>query len=159
MRNLINAEVMEQTMKLRQLGADVTVVNGKLCYVKFKVGNHEIQYVYNVNKKGNYFLERTKPYPLPLREFEKEEDVIDIIEIDIEQFKDALKSQNIEDFINIGKDLNVSIRKFEDLFLYYNVPKENIQNIRQKLSELNKEIEISKNISKRVYFKKEPDNF
>ncbi|BEP28700.1 hypothetical protein [Helicovermis profundi] len=158
MRTLINAEIMEQGIKLRQLGAKVTVISGKLCYVKFEIGGYKIQYVYNVNSKGNYFLERTKPYPLPLREFEKEEDVIDIIEIDIEQFKFALKSQNINDFINIGKELNFTIRKFEDLFLYYNVSSDKVQSIKNKLHEINKEINNTKEISKRIYFRKEPEN-
>ena len=158
MRKLMNAELMEHDIKLRQMGADVYVINSKMCFVVFLIGNTEIAYVYNVNKKGRYFLERIKPYPLALREFEREEDVIEIIEIDLEQFKNASNSHNIETFIEINQNFNLSLRKFEDLFLYFNVPKETAEAIKSKLEEIDHIIEAAKTSSDRIYFKKNPDN-
>ena len=158
MRKLMNAEIMEHDIKLRQMGADVYVVNSKMCFVLFMVGKNEVAYVYNINNKGRYFLERIKPYPLALREFEKEEDVIDIIEIDLEQFKNASNSHNIDEFININKSFNKSLRKFEDLFLYYNVPKETAEMIKVHLETIDKIIDDTKVSADRLYFKKNPDN-
>lgn len=158
MRKLMNAEVMEHDFKLRQMGADVQVINSKMCFVVFLVGKYEIAYVYNINKKGKYFLERIKPYPLALREFEKEEDVIDIIEIDLEQFKNASNSHNIESFVDINVNFNRSLLKFEDLFLYYNVPKETADRIKEHLNSIDTIIEETKHTAERLYFKKNPDN-
>lgn len=158
MRQLINAEVMTQTLKLQQIGAKVHAINSKLCYVNFDIGGFQIQYVYNVNRDGNYFLERIKPYPLPLKEFESEQDVVEIIEIDVEQFKNALKSHNIETFVNLSRELNHAMKKFEDLFLYYNVPGEEVQKMLDKIQNFEKDIEALKLSSDRLYFRKEPDN-
>lgn len=158
MRQLINAEVMTQTLKLQQIGAKVHAINSQLCYVNFDIGGFQIQYVYNVNRDGNYFLERIKPYPLPLKEFESEQDVVDIIEIDVEQFKNALKSHNIETFINLSRELNHALKKFEDLFLYYNIPGTEVQKMLDKIQNFEKDIETLKTSSERLYFRKDPDN-
>lgn len=158
MRKLLNAEVMQHTIKLQQMGAKVQVINSKLCYVNFDIGGFKIQYVYNVNSKGNYFLERIKPYPLPLREFENEADIIESIEIDLEQFKNAIRSHNIETFININRRLHKLLKKFEDLFLYYNLPAEDIENINKQLDSCELDIEKMKSKSERLYFRKNPEN-
>lgn len=158
MRKLIEAEVTLQTMKLQQLGGKVKVINSTMCYVKFDVSGFQISYAYNVNKDGNYFLERISPYPLPLKEFNHEDEVIEIIEIDLEQFKSAIKSHNIEAFININRKLTQVIKRFEDLFLYYNVPTEEADIIFNKISEITEEIDKTKENSQRIYFRKEPDN-
>lgn len=158
MRKLINAEVMQHTFKLQQMGAKVQVIDSKLCYVEFDIGGFRIQYVYNVNSKGNYFLERIKPYSLPLKEFETEEDVVDIIEVDIEQFRNALRSHNIEEFIRISRTLNRTLKKFEDLYLYYNIPGGEIREMVDKITRLEEEMEALKEKSERLYFRKEPEN-
>lgn len=158
MRKLVNAEVMQHTMKLQQMGAKVQVINSKMCYVKFDISGFAIEYAYNVNAKGKYFLERIKPYPLALRVFEREEDVIEIIEIDMEQFKSAIKSHNINAFIDISRVLNNTLRRFEDLFLYYNVPEEETDIIIKKLKEIDVEIEKTKDSAERLYFRKDPEN-
>jgi len=154
----MNAEIMEHDFKLRQMGADVYVLNSKMCYVLFMVGKHEISYVYNINTKGRYFLERIKPYPLALREFESEADVIEIMLIDLEQFKNASQSHNIDVFIDINKRFNLSLRKFEDLFLYFNVPKETAEHIQAELDRIDALIVETRQTAERLYFKKNPDN-
>lgn len=158
MRKLMNAEVMQHTMKLQQMGAKVQVINSKMCYVKFDLSGFAVEYSYNVNKKGQYFLERIKPYPLALRVFEREEDVIEIIEIDMEQFKNAIKSHNINSFIDISRVFHETLSRFEDLFLYYNVPVEETDIITKKLKEIDDEIEKTKNIAERLYFRKDPEH-
>lgn len=154
----VNSEASQHDMKLVQLGAKVEQINGKMCYVKFDVEGFELAYVYNINKKGKYFLERIKPYPLPMKEFKCESAVIDIIKIDLEQFKNAVNSRNINAFVTISSELNKTIKQFEDLFLYYNVPQIETQIIMEKIEEIQQEIKKTKENSERVYFTKDPDN-
>ncbi len=158
MKNLIDVEVMEHTMRLRQLGGKINLVNSKLCFVGFDLSGFTIEYVYNINAKGKYFLERIKPYPLPMKEFETEGDVVDLIEIDLEQYKNALKSHHITDFVTFSRNLNKVMKKFEDLFLYYNVSDQGINDLLEKADELDKEIDSVKADSERLYFKKDPEN-
>lgn len=158
MRKLINAEVMQHSMKLQQMGAKVNVVNSKLCYVTFDVCGFAVSYAYNVNAKDKYFLERIKPYPLALKVFDREEDVIEIIRIDLEQFKNAIKSHNINDFIDISRHLSTQLKQFEDLFLYYNIPNEEIKTLIGHLENIDEDIERIKGKAERLCFVKEPDN-
>lgn len=158
MSRLMEAELTIQTMKLRQMGAKIKTINSKMCYVKFDLSGFEVAYVYNINKTGNYFLERVKPYPLAIKEFYDEEEVIKIIEIDLDQFKNAIKSHNIQSFIDINRRLHQSIKKFEDLFLYYNIPQEECDRLIALLDDIDKELIETKETSQRIYFKKDPDN-
>ncbi len=158
MRKYINSEATQHEMKLVQMGAEVEQINSKTCYVKFKVDNIVVSYVYNLNKKSKYFLERIKPYPLPLEEFEDEDDLIEMIKLDMRQFQNAAKSKNIDIFIKINIELNKTIMEFEDLFLYYNVPKFEGEIILNKIQEIHDEIYKTQQISERVFFEKEPDH-
>tara|TARA_Y100000588_G_C13665295_1_gene673835 strand:- start:72 stop:554 length:483 start_codon:yes stop_codon:yes gene_type:complete len=157
MRKYLNAEIMQQSMKLKQMGADVTVINSKLCYIAFDLSGFKVSYVYNVNKKNKYFLERIKPYPLPLREFDNEDDVIDIINIDLDQFRNAIKSHNIESFITIARKLDSVFHKFEDLFLYYNLPEDETKRLYDEILEMEKDIERIKESSERICYDKDPE--
>ncbi len=158
MRKYINSEASQHEMKLIQMGAKVEQINSKMCYVKFNISDIEVAYVYNINKKNKYFLERIKPYPLPLKEFDNKEDMVKIIEIDMRQFQNACNSRNIEEFIKINIELNKTIKEFEDLFLYYNVPKIGNVIIMKKIKEIQEEILKTKEKSQRVFFDKDPDN-
>lgn len=158
MRRYVASEASQHDMKLTQLGATVKQVTSKMCYVKFELENFELVYVYNLNKKGKYFLERVKPYPLPIKEYNSESDVIDIIKIDMEQFKNATNSRNIDEFISINSELHNTIKQFEDLFLYYNVPKSEADMILEKITEIQDEIKKTKETSTRLYFRKDPEN-
>jgi len=158
MRKYLEAEVMQHSMKLQQMGAKVNVINSKLCYVSFDIGGFTVSYSYNVNAKGKYFLERIKPYPLPLKVFEREEDVIEIIQIDLDQFKNAIRSHNINDFIDISRHLSVHLKNFDDLFLYYNIPEDEIKTLIGHLENIDEDIERIKAKSERLCFMKEPDN-
>tara|TARA_Y100001933_G_C18709205_1_gene442496 strand:+ start:64 stop:546 length:483 start_codon:yes stop_codon:yes gene_type:complete len=157
MRKYLNAEIMQQSMKLKQMGADVTVINSKLCYVAFDLSGFKVSYVYNVNKRNKYFLERIKPYPLWLREFDNEEDVIDIINIDLDQFRNAIKSHNIDRFIKIARKLDQVFHKYEDLFLYYNLPEEEVDRLYKEITDMEDDIDLIKDKSERICFDKDPE--
>ncbi len=158
MKKLLEAELKLQAIKLRQMGGNVTVINSKMCYVKFDVSGVKVSYAYNVNKKGRYFLERIQPYPLPFKEYDREETIVEMIRIDLEQFKNAVKSDNINSFIEINRKLHSIMEKFEDLFLYYNVPAEENKVIFAKLTEIEDEIEQTKQTADRIYYGKDPDS-
>jgi len=157
-KKYIDSQASQHEMKLIQMGAKVEQINSKMCFIKFCIDNFEVSYVYSINKKNKYFLERIKPYPLPIKDFDNEEDVIRLIEIDIKQFQNASKSRNIDDFIHINKALNKTIKEFEDLFLYYNVPHIETEIIINKINEIHDEIFKTKENSDRVFFEKEPEN-
>ncbi|MCT4634520.1 MAG: hypothetical protein N4A76_17545 [Firmicutes bacterium] len=158
MRKYIDAEAIQHSMKLQQLGAKVHQINSKMCYIEFDLGKIKLEYVYNINNKGKYFLERIKPYPLPLKVFESEIDIVETIKLDLSQFKNAIQSKNIENFVEINQMLNMSIKKFEDLFLYYNVPTLDMKEMREMIEKVDKLIELMKDDSVRICFDKEPDN-
>jgi hypothetical protein len=158
MRKYIEADAMSQAMKLMQLGATVTKINSKTVYVQFDLEGLQLEYVYNLNAKGKFFLERIKPYPLPIKVYDAETDIVEVIEIDVDQFSKAVKSHNIDSFIAVNLKLNELLKKFEDLFLYYNVSSEKFELIHSKLDDIRKEIEITKENSTRLYYRKNPEN-
>ena len=157
-RKYINFEANKHLIELTQMGAEVNQINSKMCYVKFTVGEMKLSYVYNINKKGNYFLERILPYPLPIREFRDEKDVIQIIKIDLKQYKNALESRPLDRFIEVNLSMSQVMRKFEDLFLYYDIDEEQCIDILEKINSISKDILDLKDKSKRIFFEKDPYN-
>ena len=156
MRKYLKAETSKHEMILNQLGAKVQVINSLMCYVSFDIDGTKVSYVYNVNKKNEYFLERVEPYPQPAGTFRTKDDVIETITIDIEQFKNAKHSRCFDFFVDINKEITTTSRMFEDLFLYYNVSLESMENIKNKIMEIKEIIEVAKENSERVYDKKNP---
>lgn len=159
MNKYVNSEVSQHVMKLLQIGASVQVVRGKMIYVKYNVSpDFEVAYVYHVNKKNKYFLERIKPYPVPIKEFDTANDVINIIKIDIEQYTKAIQSKRITDFIEINNGLHQAIKSFEDLFLYYNVDNDCIENIKADVKDIQDRVKIASCKCERLFFEKDPEN-
>jgi len=140
------------------MGANIKVVSSQMVYVSFDITEEiKVSYVYNINKKNKYFLERIKPYPISVKEFETADDICNIIKIDIEQFRNAAKSHNIYDFIKINYELHNNILSFEDLFLYYNIDSKTLNEIKTNIDNIHRAITSAKTSSERVYFGKEPD--
>ncbi len=153
------SEANQHKMKLVQMGADVHMVNGKMVYVNFKLNSDiEISYSYNINHHNKYFLERITPYPLSIKEFDCADDVVEVIKIDHLQYLNAIKSHNIDRFISVNKDLHKTIKSFEDLYLYYNIPCEYIIKIQEHIGEINAIVTEVKEHADRVFFDKEPEN-
>ncbi|MFV0440419.1 MAG: hypothetical protein ACK5LV_03890 [Lachnospirales bacterium] len=148
----------QHRMKLQQMGAKVTEIYSRVCYVSFKVGDIDVEYVYNINLHDKIFIERIKPYPEPLDTFESELDVVEQIVDDFKKFEQAEHSHNINEFIKINMGLNKTIASFEDLYLYYNVPREDAENILNKMDEINDIVNKVKSSGQRVYFGSEPKN-
>ncbi|MCK4551539.1 MAG: hypothetical protein KAU02_01385 [Tenericutes bacterium] len=159
MDKYVNSEANQHVMKLLLAGAKVQVVSGKMVYVKFLLENNfQVSYVYHINKKNKYFLERIKPYPLAIKEFSSADEVIDIIEMDYHQYKNAVQSKKINEFVNINKEFHQVMKSFEDLFLYYNIPTETINSIKDNIDKTKALITKATKSSNRVFFEKDPDN-
>ncbi len=152
MKKILDAELSVNTMKLEQKGGKVKIIKSKTCYVKFMVNGMKLSYVYNINKDGKFFLERVSPYPLPVREFDMEGTVVDLILFDVEQFRNASKSKNIQEFIDVSLQINKTVRSFEHLFLYYNVEKERLTELHNKLNEIKELITDVRESSERIYY-------
>jgi len=144
--------------ELRKMGAKVISLQGVMFYVKFKVKDTRIEYLFNIRPDNSYFLERIKPYAMPAGQFKNIEDLIEIIKIDLEQFKNASNSSNFPEFIEIDASISKLVRYFEDLYLYYNIPKEDLKTIKDEVNTIVKTITEIKNKSERVYHKKDPDS-
>ncbi|MDD3123101.1 MAG: hypothetical protein PHC62_06300 [Candidatus Izemoplasmatales bacterium] len=158
MNKYVQSETNQHVMKLIQMGANIKVVSSQMVYVSFDITEEiKVSYVYNINKKNKYFLERIKPYPISVKEFETADDICNIIKIDIEQFRNAAKSHNIYDFIKINYELHNNILSFEDLFLYYNIDSKTLNEIKTNIDNIHRAITSAKTSSERVYFGKEPD--
>lgn len=144
-------------IKLNQLGAEVKAIDGILHYVEYSAKGVHIKYAYHINDGGEYLLQRLEPYPISFGNYPTYDDVIDIIEHDILQMKNAEKSKKFFNFIKTNKKINKSLRAFDDLFLYYNVSHVQIEKIMQKIDELEEILQDTKNQSERVYFAKDPE--
>ncbi|MBN2796249.1 MAG: hypothetical protein JXR88_12635 [Clostridia bacterium] len=152
---LIRHEICKD--ELRSLGARVLDIQGIMFYVKFKINGYKISYIYHLNPDNTYFLERVKPYSMVVGDFNTEEDIVDIIKIDIEQFKNAMNSNNFSKFIDVDNNISKLVRIFEDLYLYYNINANDIDDLNEEIKKLLNKIKEIKSHSDRVYFKKEPD--
>ncbi len=145
--------------ELRQLGAKVISIQGIMFYVKFKIKDTKISYMYHVKTDNTYYLERIKPYFMCIGDYQSEEDVIDIIKIDLEQFRNAMNSKNFNEFIDVDQSITKLVRYFEDLYLYYNVSKDDLGTIKDEVGVILDKIMAIKGRSERVYHKKDPDSF
>lgn len=159
MKGMLGTAVLAEVMKLKEMGAKIQFVSGKICHVRFEEAGIQIEYAYSINSKGKYHLDRLKPYPLPLREFVKEEKLIEIIEIDLEQFRNAIRAQkNLQEFIETSTKFHHMFQRFEDLYLYFDITSDTLEDIHHKLNEIDEVIKTATKSHTRIYHKKEPDN-
>lgn len=131
-----NAQIDAHLMELTQMGAKIKVFNSKTCYVEFETHDIFISYLYNANKHDKYFLSRVLPYPESISSFNEEEDIIHLIAEDMRQFQNAANSHNIDRFIYTNRLQVENITLLEELFLHYNVKKEDLELICKKVEEL-----------------------
>lgn len=145
--------------KLREMGCKVVSIQGVMFYVKYSLDDYKIEYIYHLNPDNTYYLERIKPYMVSAGTFKTEEEVVNAIKIDIEQFKNAKNSKNFNDFIDVDKEISKAVRAFEDLYLYYNISKDDIELVKEHINDFMKLIVKVKDRSKRVFYEKEPHSF
>jgi len=152
---LIRHEICKE--ELKKYGARVLDIQGIMFYVKFNIDGTKISYIYHLKPDNTYFMERIKPYTMPIGDFDSEEEIVDIIKVDVEQFKNAMKSHNFESFIKVDNNIGKLARIFEDLYLYYNISEKDLDMLNDEIKTV---LDIMKNIkghSERVWTKKEPE--
>ena len=96
---LIRHEICKD--ELKKMGARVIDIQGVMSLVKFNINGTIISYIYHLNDDNSFFLERIKPYSMPVGNYESEEEIIDVIKIDIAQFENAMHSHNFSRFIEL----------------------------------------------------------
>ncbi len=131
-------------IKLSQLGAEVQRIDSKIYHVTFKVNDISLQYFYNINESGKFFLERMKPYYKNFRVFTEENDAIKAIYEDVEYFRNASNSHNFNKFLEMSVEMEKLHDAYADMFLHHNVPEEAlvkiedyIVKIKQRIIDLN----------------------
>lgn len=152
---LIRHEICKD--ELKSLGARIIDIQGIMFLVKFDLNGNKITYAYHLNEDNTFFLERIKPYLLSIGNYQYEEDIVDVIKVDIEQFVNAMHSSNFEQFIEIDNHLAKLVRLFEDLYLYYNIEKEDLTKLDVSVDCILDNIKDIMKRSERVYTKKDPD--
>lgn len=137
---------------LRQIGASqVTKVRGLLYFIKFKLNKDiEVSYVYNINAHNQYFLQRTKPYPIPQGIFTDEYEIVSFIKKDLNKFTTAMNSSNFNLFLDVTDKINLAAYNMESLFLNYNVNSDDFKKLDKELNDILDEIELAKTNSKNL---------
>lgn len=152
---LIRHEICKDEFKA--MGGKVIDIQGIMFMVKFNINQNRISYAYHLNEDGSFFLERIRPYTLAIGDFKCEEDIVDVIKVDIEQFTNAMNSKNYVQFIEIDTHLSKLVRLFEDLYLYYNISPDDLSKLNESVDGVLDHIKDIMSHSKRVYTKKDPD--
>ena len=117
----VSAQQDNVAMLLKQLGADVKQINGLVCFVRFLVGGEELLYVYNLNAKDQYYLQRAMPYPMSAGVFPTTDAIAEYIENDLHAFQNAMNSGHFAEFVDLGRRVAAFSKGFEDAFLRYNI--------------------------------------
>ena len=152
---LIRHEVCKEDLK--KIGAKVIDIQGIMFHITFNINEHKISYIYHLNPDNTYLLERVSPYFVQIGTYDKEENIVNAIKIDIEQFRNAMKSSNFKNFIKVDTHISQLVRIFEDLYLYYNIDNDQINKLDSSINDLLEMIKEMMKTSDRVFYKKDPD--
>lgn len=134
--NSVSANQEELKMMLAQMGADVTSLHGIICYIRFKLDNVELAYVYNLNANNQYYLQMIKPFHEGAGVFSKPQEIVKYIKDDLKQFSNAHNSKHFDDFIEVDRRLYAAVQNVKDVFMTYNVPKQKMLQIKEKIGEV-----------------------
>lgn len=145
--NIISAEQDNIDMQLTQMGAKVKSIHGLVCFVRFHMNDTDIFYVYNINAKDQYYLQKVLPYPVGAGVFTKPAEIIDYIKKDISSYKIASKEPLFKDFVNVNLELDQTIHNMEETYMNFDIPKEKLKEIAGKVEQINnllKEVQENK---------------
>ena len=146
---MLPAEQEDLDKTLSQMGAQVKSIQGLVCFVRFDIDGRELFYVYNINAKNQYYLQKVLPYPVGAGIFSHPSDVIAYIKRDLKLFRNAVKSRTFESFLQASTKIHTVLHKVEDTFLNYNVPIEEMQRISDVLDAVDAKLgEIRKSSQK-----------
>ena len=148
--NILSAEQDQLDMQLTQMGAKVQSLHGLLCYIRFTIEDMELFYVYNINMKNQFFLQRIKPYPVSAGTFTNPQDIVEYIRDDVKQFRNAYNSKVFSEFVSVNAELQRLVQDVEDVFLGYNVPIEKMHEISNMILSVDSILEAIKNTSTKI---------
>ena len=135
-------------MQLRQMGASVTQIHGLINYVRFPIGEHELFYVYNLNAKNEYYLQRVKPYPMSAGVFPSADAIAEFIEMDLKTFQNAMQSGHFASFLDINRRLIALTQELEETYLHCNVPGDCFRQVGQRLSDMERALDEMNQLAK-----------
>ena len=95
-----------------------------------------MSYVFNITRGDKYFLQRMRPYAMVQGKYANTAQIAEFIEKDLSKFRNAEHSRNFDKFIEISKKGAEFAEALENLFLNYNVGKEEMESMEEKLDRL-----------------------
>ncbi len=137
-------------IKLKHLGADVKRIESKIYHATFDVEGTKLEYYYNINESGKFFLERMEPYYKNFKVFSVENDAIKAIYEDVQYFKNAAKSHNYEKFLAMSIEMGRVQEAYADMFLHHNVPQEELDEIRKCLIVVRDKVDLLNKTTKEI---------
>ncbi|MEG1336185.1 MAG: hypothetical protein RSC99_07170, partial [Clostridiales bacterium] len=139
-------------ISLRQFGASkIKKINGEQYYIEFSLDkDYKVAYAYNINGENEYFLQRVLPYPMHHGVFDNEKELVTFIEDDITKFRNAIKSSNFEQFVNINNKIQDVSSQMEALFLNYNVDSDSLLQLDEVFNQIIKGIHEAETKSKKI---------
>lgn len=139
--NVTSTQQDKMEMVLKQMGAKVESIHGILGYVKIEIGGVEVSYVYNVNNKNLFYLQRVLPYPLGAGTFSTQNEVVDYIRKDIKLFQAASESPTYHMYVDVNYRTHRLSHDLEELFLNYDIPVDEMELLDKEISEIKATIE------------------
>ena len=135
-KNTVSGDIID--WQLRQMGAsNITFVNSNMYIVDFKLeGGLLVSYVFNITRGDKYFLQRMRPYAMVQGKYANTAEIAEFIEKDLSKFRNAERSSNFVKFIEISKKGAEFAEALENLFLNYNVGREEMESMEEKLDRL-----------------------
>lgn len=135
-KNTVSGDIVD--WQLRQMGAsNITFVNSNMYIVDFKLEKGLlVSYVFNITRGDKYFLQRMRPYAMVQGKYANTAEIAEFIENDLSRFRNAEHSSNFDKFIEISKKGAEFAEALENLFLNYNVDKDEMERMDEKLDKL-----------------------
>ena len=140
-KNTVSGDIVD--WQLRQMGAsNITFVNSNMYIVDFKLEKGLlVSYVFNITRGDKYFLQRMRPYAMVQGKYANTAEIAEFIEKDLSRFRNAEHSSNSDKFIEISKKGAEFAEALENLFLNYNVDKDEMERMDEKLDKLLEHLE------------------
>ena len=131
-KNTVSGDIID--WQLRQMGAsNITFVNSNMYIVDFKLeGGLLVSYVFNITRGDKYVLQRMRPYAMVQGKYANTAEIAEFIE----KVRNAERSSNFVKFIEISKKGAEFAEALENLFLNYNVGREEMESMEEKLDRL-----------------------
>ncbi len=145
-------------IKLKHLGADVKRIESKIYHATFDVEGTKLEYYYNINESGKFFLERMAPYYKNFSVFTEENEAIKAIYEDVQYFKNAVKSHNYKKFLDMSIEMGRIHQAYADMFLHHNVSQEDLEDIRKNLLAVRSKVDMLNKTTKEIKLDIDIDN-